>query len=137
MNKKGQGLPLNTVIIAIIVIVVLVVILIFFVGGVGQVTSKIRQILTGGISGQSLQVARNDCTSLCETAKSLPDSLQRTSGYCTKAFIVDNGGKATRMACGADSRLKDLTEKEKQDLISSGVDVGSTQTLEISCNAVC
>jgi hypothetical protein len=32
MNKKGQGLPLNTIIIAIIVIVVLVVIILIFTG---------------------------------------------------------------------------------------------------------
>ena len=31
-NKKGQGLPLNTIIIAIIVIVVLVVIILIFTG---------------------------------------------------------------------------------------------------------
>jgi hypothetical protein len=32
MNKKGQGMPLNTIIIAIIVIVVLVVIILIFTG---------------------------------------------------------------------------------------------------------
>ena len=34
LNKKGQGLPLNTIIIAIIVIVVLVIIIIIFSGNI-------------------------------------------------------------------------------------------------------
>ena len=34
--KKGQALPLNTIVIAILVIVVLLVIIVFFTGQVGQ-----------------------------------------------------------------------------------------------------
>ncbi|MFT4309946.1 MAG: hypothetical protein ACMXYL_05680 [Candidatus Woesearchaeota archaeon] len=47
-NRKGQGLPLNTIIIAIIVIVVLVVIILIFTG----------QIV---IFGEGTDQARNEC----------------------------------------------------------------------------
>jgi hypothetical protein len=47
-NRKGQGMPLNTIIIAIIVIVVLVVIILIFTG-------QIR------IFGDTTEEARNEC----------------------------------------------------------------------------
>ncbi len=53
LNKKGQGLPLNTIVIAILVIIVLLVIIVFF-------TSKI------GESGKTLDGVNNDYTSNCD-----------------------------------------------------------------------
>lgn len=41
MDKKAQGLSLNTIIIAIIVLVVLVVIIMVFTGGIGGFTKGI------------------------------------------------------------------------------------------------
>jgi hypothetical protein len=42
-NKKGQGLPLNTIIIAIIVLVVLVVLVAVFTGRIGRVDTQLTQ----------------------------------------------------------------------------------------------
>jgi len=43
MNKRGQGLPLNTIIIAIIVLVVLVVLIAIFVGRIGKFDQDINK----------------------------------------------------------------------------------------------
>jgi Sec-independent protein translocase protein TatA len=40
-NKKGQGLPLNTIVIAILVIIVLLVIIVFFTTRVGETGESI------------------------------------------------------------------------------------------------
>ena len=39
--KKGQGLPMNTIVIAAIVLIVMVVIIYIFVGGMSQTTTKL------------------------------------------------------------------------------------------------
>jgi len=67
MNKKGQGLPMNVVILGIIVIVVLIVVLVFFVGGTGQFTQKIKQILGLNVKGEELQLATQSCIRSCES----------------------------------------------------------------------
>jgi hypothetical protein len=63
-NKKGQGLPLNTIIIAIIVIVVLVVIILIFTGQIK-------------IFGEGTDQARNEC--------------QRAFGICSDKDCDDIG----------------------------------------------
>ena len=40
MDKRGQGLPLNVIVIAIIVVVALVVIVAFFLGAFGNLGSR-------------------------------------------------------------------------------------------------
>ena len=42
MFKKGQGLPLNTIVIAILVILVLVVIIVFFTTNVGKTGDELE-----------------------------------------------------------------------------------------------
>ncbi len=39
--KKGQGLPMNTIVIAAIVLIVMVVLIYIFVGGMSQTTTKL------------------------------------------------------------------------------------------------
>ena len=40
-SKRGQGLPMNTIVIAAIVLVVMVVLIYIFVGGMSQTTNKL------------------------------------------------------------------------------------------------
>ena len=44
MSKKGQGLPLTTIIIAVLVVVVLIVIVAFFLSGSSSLIGTIRNI---------------------------------------------------------------------------------------------
>jgi hypothetical protein len=111
---------MNVVILGIIVIVVLIVVLVFFVGGTAQVTSRIKDVFSGRISAQAVELAISDCQQLCPSAKSLPPSLQGKSGYCTKTFLVSLDGKTTKAKCGSDSKvdIEVPTDEEK----SRGVD---------------
>jgi hypothetical protein len=65
MNKKGQGLPMNTVVMAILVIVVLILVLTFFFGGFTGLTMKIRQIFFGSLAGTSETLAVQNCNQYC------------------------------------------------------------------------
>jgi len=59
-SKKGQGLPLNTIIIAIIVIVVMVVVILIFVAGVRPIPEAGNNCyIQGGTC-----VAKDACTKL-------------------------------------------------------------------------
>lgn len=59
-SKKGQGLPLNTIIISIIVIVVLVVVVLIFVSGIRPVPEAAKNCAMQG--GRCVPV--NQCTDL-------------------------------------------------------------------------
>ena len=89
MHKKGQGLPLTTIIVAILVVVVLVVIVAFFLGGATGLTNTIKRIFYGTTSGTDLSVAVEACRTHCDRAEGLPPSLQPTSAYCTQTFPID------------------------------------------------
>src|SRR3990167_6519684 len=105
LNKKGQGMPMNVIIIAIIVLVVLVILIAFFAGGFGSVVGKVRDLFTGTTAGQSRDVVIQTCQNLCDTAKVLPESSQKFSGYCKQSFVVDHDSNPStapnRMVCGS------------------------------------
>ena len=56
MDKKGQGLSLNTIIIAIIVLVVLVVLIMVFTGVLGNFTGEVSSCVSNG----------GECATACE-----------------------------------------------------------------------
>src|SRR3989338_5949466 len=93
-NRKAQGMPMNVIIIAIIVLVVLVILIAFFAGGFSSVVGKVRDLFTGTTTGQSKDVAIQTCQNLCDTAQGLPTGSQKTSGYCTSSFVVDDDGNS-------------------------------------------
>ncbi len=88
-NNKGQGLPMNTIIIAILVLVVLVVIIAFFVGGTSTVVSKITGIFGGATAGEDVSLARQFCQSYCDKAQDTDPAYQSNTAYCTKSFKID------------------------------------------------
>lgn len=73
MNKKGQGMPLNVLIIAIIVIVVLILLLTFFFGGFVSLSDKIKQIFSGATGGQEEGFVVQSCERACITIQSRTD----------------------------------------------------------------
>ncbi len=72
MDKKAQGLSLNTIIIAIIVLVVLVVIVVVFTGGVGRIFPQFFDCSEKGVCQQDA------CTSGYTKA---PTFTCKQSGY--------------------------------------------------------
>ena len=59
MNKRGQGLPLNTIIIAIIVLVVLVVLIAIFVGRIGKTEQDLDR--EGNLESIKLKASYGKC----------------------------------------------------------------------------
>lgn len=96
MAKRGQSLPLNTIIIAIIVVVVLIAIITFFLSGTSGLTRTIRSVFYGTTAGTDKVLAVQTCEQRCEQAKSMPENLRRTSAYCASSFNIDenNDGEA-------------------------------------------
>lgn len=92
MNKRGQGLPMNTVIMAILVIVVLVIVVVFFLGGFSGLSTKVKAIFFGTTAGTDITLAVQTCETRCEQAQLLPVSLQKNSAFCNVPFNLDING---------------------------------------------
>src|SRR3989338_9939264 len=137
-NRKAQGMPMNVIIIAIIVLVVLIILIAFFAGGFSSVVGKVRDLFTGTTSGQSRDVVIQTCQNLCDTAKILPESSKKFSGYCKQSFVVDDDSNpstpAKRMVCGShasgqvsvDQSVLDADQKKSPKISLGG-------TLAIDC----
>lgn len=68
MNKKGQGLPLNTIIIAAIVLIVLVVLWAIFTGRMGVFSKGVSDVTKGGTcaeAGGKVKTEIEGCTAAC------------------------------------------------------------------------
>ena len=81
MDKRGQSLPLNTVIIAIIVLVVLVIVIAILVGGTLGVTQRIKEIFGGSVAATDISLARQFCQEYCDSEK--------YDAFCKKTFYLD------------------------------------------------
>lgn len=131
-SKKGQGLPMNVVILAIIVIVVLIIILIILVGGTSQFVQVVRNVFTGRIKVQALDLATEDCKLFCDSAKAATTPyLKQQSNYCTKTYFVELDQQLTKVNCGQNSRPVEINDEEK----SKGVVAQSS--LGIACDVSC
>ncbi len=72
MNKRGQGLTLNTIVIAALVVIVLIVLILIFTGNLGIFQSQTNDCATQGGS--------------CHAATSCPDGMVTKFGaICPKA----------------------------------------------------
>ena len=90
MTKRGQGLPLNVIVISIIVVVALVVIIAFFLGAFGQLGGRAGTTTGTALEGTELGLAVGSCKNLCNQARALPTNILRdASPYCKKQFSVD------------------------------------------------
>jgi len=87
-GKRGQGLPLNTVIVAILVVLVLVVIVAFFLGGTGGITQTVQRIFFGVTAGTDIDVASRTCEQYCQQAKGSSVNVI-DSAFCKKTFAID------------------------------------------------
>ncbi|MBI2672175.1 hypothetical protein HYX16_04540 [Candidatus Woesearchaeota archaeon] len=92
MNKKGQELSLQTIIIAVIVVLVLIVIVTFFLGGFSRVTKTITGVFFPITAGTDLTIAVQTCEQRCDQARLLPDSVKKNSAFCTNFFNIDKNG---------------------------------------------
>ena len=87
MNKKGQGLSLNMVVVAVIVLVVLFVVIAFFSGGFTAIAEKVGNIFKGGIDDRAVSIQL--CNTYCLTAKRLDGIQLDDSKFCKAQFSID------------------------------------------------
>lgn len=96
MSRKAQGLPLNTVILAILVVLVLFVVAAFFLGGTAGIMKQVRSLFYGTTAGTDRVLNSQTCEQRCEQLKLLPRTAISSSAYCTQSFFIDtdNNGEA-------------------------------------------
>ena len=94
MNKKGEALPLNVVIVAILVVLVLIVVAVFFLGGTAGISSTIRQIFRGTTGGTDLTLAIETCRTKCTQIQQsiTTEAGFLASGYCKTYYNIDENG---------------------------------------------
>tara|TARA_Y100000310_G_C20159543_1_gene568513 strand:- start:69 stop:515 length:447 start_codon:yes stop_codon:yes gene_type:complete len=91
MKKRGQGLPLNTIIIAILVVLVLVAIVAFFVGGSSGIIKTIKGVFFQTTAGTDMPLAIQTCNQRCGLAEQLPSATTRmSSAFCESYFNIDS-----------------------------------------------
>ncbi len=91
-DKRGQGLSMNIVVVAIIAVIVLVVIALIFTGGVSKVWNTMGDFFQIGTTGRTLEFIQQQCNIACSSAKTMTELTRANSGYCTKRFEWDNDG---------------------------------------------
>ena len=100
MNKRGQGLPLNVIVIAIIVVVALVVIVAFFLGGFGKLGQKAGQTTGEGLIGTSQALATASCENLCNFAQDVDSSKVKATEFCLETKTIEKtDGTAEEKRC--------------------------------------
>ena len=93
MNKRGQSLSMNTIIITILVVIVLVIVALFFTGGMASMTNKIKSFFGAQLTG--LQEANARCNSFCTSVQSTTSTIligKITENFCEDEFNVDING---------------------------------------------
>ena len=97
MNKKGQGLPMNVVIIGIIGVVVLLLVLLIFFGGAKWIKETMLGMGAERMKGTDITLAQQQCDLYCDYAKELSGIALKNSAYCTTKFKIE--GKTEEMSC--------------------------------------
>jgi hypothetical protein len=135
MDKRGQGLTLNTIIITILVVLVLIVVVTFFFGGFKGLTERITGTFYTTTAGSDKVLAVQTCEQYCEQAKLLPNNLlKQKSAYCTQGFIIegeitDKGRYNVVSPCGPDNKL--IVGNFNADGMGENLGVGCP---EVKCN---
>ena len=91
MNKKGQGISMTYIIIALLALIVLVVIILFFTGGMEKIFGQTKVI--GEVSEQQKAVWRGQCRVFC--------SIGDEGSFCNTVFTAqaEEGKVAQKFKC--------------------------------------
>lgn len=86
MNKKGQGISMTYIIIALLALVVLVVIILFFTGGMQKLFGQTAEV--GEVTEQQMSLWRTQCDLYCSVDK---------AAFCDHEFNTkDKEGTVTK-----------------------------------------
>jgi len=95
VGKRGQGISMTYLIIAILGLIVLIIIAIFFTKGTGWIFGEESAVA----SGSSMDVWRSQCESWCDLGSNL---------YCTKEFVKKDGDEEIKYSCLGSSKTEPL-----------------------------
>ena len=113
MNKKGQGLPLNVIIIAAIVLIVLVVLWAIFTGRMGVFSKGLTDVTKGTTCAEAGGVVKNQvdgCASGCTPVYTQLSDVT-TGEVCCKPAKGCLPGTYTEN--GAAKKCEDITTSEQ------------------------
>jgi len=108
MAKKGQGLPLNLIVLAAMAALILVLVIAFTIGGAGAFFGK---IFRGGVTavGEEINVVQTTCNSLCQQAQTVSSTVTwKTSQYCRRTFNVDRNGDGVLNQSTSDPKANEV-----------------------------
>tara|TARA_Y100000310_G_scaffold336790_1_gene422288 strand:- start:397 stop:765 length:369 start_codon:yes stop_codon:yes gene_type:complete len=92
-NKRGQGLSMNVVVVAILAVIILVILALIFTGGIGKVWGRIGTIFRWATpEEQSLEFAEKQCELACSNAQAMSKENVGRSTYCKQTFNIDASG---------------------------------------------
>ncbi len=89
VNKKGQELSTNTIIIVILAVLVLIIVAVFFTGGFGTFIDKIKNLWSR--SGQDVAEIVLECNSYCSNYDNTGVEAYKNS-FCENEFALDVDG---------------------------------------------
>ena len=111
MNKKGQGLPLNVLVVAILVIVVLILVVTFFFGGFTNISVRIKDLFFTGTAGTSETLAIQSCQRFCDNLNlrdfDTEDALKKVAGssnFCRPMDIDLDGSGVIEVGAGRNEK---------------------------------
>lgn len=113
INKRGQGISMDIIIITIIVIIVLVIVAIFFTGGMASLTTKISNLFGSQLT--DIPEVTTRCNNYC-TNYDLNKLTTLAEQFCNEKFDVDMNGNG---------KIEVATEKGK-----------TCKSLGISCPSI-
>jgi len=89
MVKRTQGLPLNTIILAIIAIIVLVFLILIFTGGIGKFTTQTTQVTPSSNQTSSAQCSEYAATIVNQMGTST-DSAVQLQMLANSQYVISN-----------------------------------------------
>jgi hypothetical protein len=89
-SKKGQGISLNFIVIAIIAALVLIIVVSFTVGGLGAALGDIFRTGDDATKDSNIKIAEATCENLCNEAKSInKPSEWKSESYCSETHLIE------------------------------------------------
>ena len=148
MNKKGQSLSLNTIIIAIMVLMVLIVVVTFFLGGFGRIKNTVANVFFPATAGTDLAIAVQTCEQRCDQARLLPsEKLKGQSAYCKSYFTIDyngdgeadkdNQGKFIKFYCSSNKETFGTDEDSESQGLDVPCIVKNSESKEVELSSLC
>jgi len=115
IGRRGQGLPLNVIVIAAIAIIVLVLVVAFATGALGKLFGGAKTFVDIATPEQ-VATFRISCEQACFGAQQLADSPEewKASDYCSKIIKVNETGTVSDKHCWEQPVVSECSKQTEQ-----------------------